>query len=210
MAGSEEPYFHKQTSECNFIGKIAFVISEVKFGKPYLFDIVFEDSIVDFSKTLKCQWQFGVESSNEYATVCFFLRDEDICDLEATIDMEIVDKSYNNIPTRYHSVMKLNDRDSLNFSVREERQITLKNVGKNRQIKASIRMTVRIAPQKALIFTQVLEKKWQRKKLGMYTKDFVKITTCDNGETKEIGEISKEVLCRISNVFQTMIRRLVF
>ena len=202
MSYSKEADFQKQTSKCTFSGKIAFVINEVKSRKPYQFDILFEDPIIDLSKTLKCQWKFDVETSNEYASVCFFFPDEGICDLEATINMEIVDNSYNNVPMRYHNVLKL--------MVREEQKITLKNLSNSADIKASIEMIVRITPQRATMVTQILEKKWQRKKLGMYTKDFVKITTCDNGETKEIGEISKEVLCRISNVFQTMIRRLVF
>ena len=202
MNFSQEADFQKRKSRCTFAGKIAFVINVVKSRKPYQFDILFEDPIIDFSKALKCQWKFDVETSNEYASVCFFLQDEGICDLEATIDMEIVDNSYNNVPTRYQKVMKLKDR--------EERRIDLKNLGSSSEIKASISMIVRIAPQKATMVTQILEKKWQRRKLGMYTKDLIKINTSDNGETKEIGEISKEVLCRISNVFQTMIRRSIY
>ena len=155
MNFSQEADFQKRKSRCTFAGKIAFVINVVKSRKPYQFDILFEDPIIDFSKALKCQWKFDVETSNEYASVCFFLQDEGICDLEATIDMEIVDNSYNNVPTRYQKVMKLKDR--------EERRIDLKNLGSSSEIKASISMNVRIAPQKATMVTQILEKKWQRK-----------------------------------------------
>ena len=52
MFEPEEPDFHKQTSECKFIEKIAFVINEVKTLKPYRFDILFEDPLIDFSTTL--------------------------------------------------------------------------------------------------------------------------------------------------------------
>ena len=65
MSYSKEADFQKQTSKCTFSGKIAFVIDEVKSRKLYQFDILFEDPIIDFSKTLKCQWsRLGTSRQN--------------------------------------------------------------------------------------------------------------------------------------------------